>query len=131
MPPHKLQRLTAHFISRDKDLLEFFPLGCAERIAVVDSSAGLFSGQRHGRSPELPRLLQHALSGPDLVQFLPLHRSFWTIELKRVWRGRNPRIQRQVILHHNAIVVELEEGYVNGDISFMTSLKLVWARELA
>ena len=30
-----------------------------------------------------------------------------------------------MILHHNAIVVEFEEGHVNDDISFMTSLKSV------
>ena len=42
MPPHKLQRLTVHFISRDKDPHDVFQLDCAERLVLVFAVPSVF-----------------------------------------------------------------------------------------
>ena len=49
LPRHRLNRLRV-WCGSSTDPFDLFPPGCAERIAVVYSSTGSFSWQRHGRS---------------------------------------------------------------------------------
>ena len=61
-----------------------------------------------------------------MSDFFPLKRTFRTIELSNEFGVDELRtFNDKCLFTYNAVEVELEEGHVDGDISFMTSLKVV------
>ena len=112
-----------------KTPLEVFPLACSEQLVLIFAVPDIFL-----KAKQLPPHVRLFCSTPCpglTLSKLSLQSFLEHQTLKRIRCGRAPRIQRQVSLQYNAVGVELEEDNVNGDISFMTLLNVVLARELA
>ena len=82
MPPHKLQRLTVLFISRDKDHLEVFPLDCAEHVVLIFAVLDLFFLESKAKQlpPHVPSSAARPVRACPCPISFHLKGLFWTIE---------------------------------------------------
>ena len=102
------------------DPFDLFPPGCAERIAVSTARRAVFQGKGTAAPLESRVFCSELGAGIALSDFFP-YSPFWNIQLSNEFGVDELRaFNDKCLFTDNAMGVELDEGYVNGDISFMT-----------